>query len=285
MLDPDEHAQSQQDLAKALRDLRRACGMSGERAAQRAFMSQPKISRIENGRHVPDTGEVARLCTAYGADDETTVRLLALARRAKTDYRSDRASARKGFHHKQAELRGFETQAAVTRYFLPSAITGLLQTRAYAEAALSLHRPLTEETRTRVVDAKLARQAVLDDTERRFVFLLTETAIRARIAPRYVMAEQCEHIARVAERPNVDVALIPFGVQFPAMPLNTFVLYDERLVTVELFSGEVLLHDPQDITEHLATFELLSRSALTGPACRAFLLGVAAAYAAEAQST
>ena len=54
---------------------------------------------------------------------------------------------------------------------------------------------------------------------------------------------------------------------------------------MELFSGEVLLHDPQDIAEHLATFELLSRSAVTGPACRAFLLGVSVAYSAEAQST
>lgn len=206
--------------------------MSGERAAKRAYMSQPKISRIENGKHVPDTGEVARLCKAYEADEQTTAGLLALARRAKTDYRSDRSSARKGFHHKQAELHAFETQAAVTRYFLPAAITGLLQTRAYAEAALSLHRPLTEETRRRVVDAKLARQAALDDDARRFVFLLAETAVRARIAPRHVMAEQCEHVARVAERPNVDVALIPFGIQFPAMPLNTFVLYDERLVTI-----------------------------------------------------
>ena len=282
MLDPDELGHSKDDLAKALRELRGACGMSGSRAAQRAFMSQPKVSRIENGRHVPDTGEVARLCEAYGADEQTTTQLLAMARLSRTDYRSDRATARKGFHHKQTELRGFEAKAEVTRYFLPAAFTGLIQARTYAEAAVSLHRPLSAEAKARVVDAKMQRQEVLQDTERRFVFLLTETAIRARIAPRAVMAEQCDHLATVAELPNVEVAVIPFGVQFPAMPLNTFVVYDERFVTVELFSGEVLLHDPQDVAEHLALFGLLSEAAITGAACCAFLRGVAAQYAAEA---
>lgn len=282
MLDPDELGHSKDDLAKALRELRGACGMSGSQAARSAFMSQPKISRIENGRHVPDTGEVARLCEAYGADEQTTAQLLALARLSRTGYRPDRESARKGFHHKQTELRGFETKAELTRYFLPAALTGLIQTRAYAEAAVSLHRPLSPDAKARVVDAKMQRQEALQDPERRFVFLLTETAIRARIVPRGVMAEQCAHLATVAELPNVEVAVIPFGVQFPAMPLNTFVVYDERFVTVELFSGEVLLHDPQDVVEHLALLGLLYQSAITGAACCAFLRGVAAQYAAEA---
>ena len=118
--------------------------------------------------------------------------------------------------------------------------------------------------KTRVVDAKMQRQEALQDPERRFAFLLTETAIRARIVPRAVMAEQCAHLATVAELPNVEAAAIPFGVQFPAMPLNTFVVYDERFVTVELFSGEVLLHDPQDVAEHLSVFDLLSQAAIRG---------------------
>ena len=282
MLDPDELGHSKDDLAKALRELRRACGMSGSRAAELAFMSQPKVSRIENGQHVPDTGEVTRLCEAYGADERTTARLLALARLGRTDYRPARTTSRTGYHHKQTELRGFETKAELTRYFLPAALTGLIQTRAYAEAAISLHRPLSPDAKARVVDAKMQRQEALQDPERRFTFLLTETAIRARIVPRGVMAEQCAHLAAVAEFPNVEVAVIPFGVQFPAMPLNTFVVYDERFVTVELFSGEVLLHDPQDVAEHLSVVDLLGQAAITGAACCAFLRGVAAQYAAEA---
>jgi transcriptional regulator with XRE-family HTH domain len=284
MLDPDELGHSKDDLAKALRELRGACGMSGAGAAKRAFMSQPKISRIENGRHIPDAGEVARLCETYDADERTTARLLALARLSRTDYRSDRASARKGFQHKQAELSGFEAKAEVMRHFLPAAPTGLIQTRAYAEAAVSLHRPLTPEVKARVLNAKMQRQDVLHDLDRHFVFLLTEAAIRARIVPRVVMAEQCDHMATVAELPNVELAVIPFGVQFPAMPLNTFVVYDERFVTVELFSGEVLLHDPYDVAEHLALFALLHKAAITGAACQAFLRGLAAQYAAEAET-
>jgi len=53
--------------------------------------------------------------------------------------------------------------------------------------------------------------------------------------------------------------------------LNVFVIYDDRLVTVELFSGEVVLRNPQDISHHIALFDLFLSHALRGAEATAFL--------------
>lgn len=245
-------------------------------------MSQSKVSRIENGRLLPTTTDVEALLRAYGADEETTARLLALARAANQEYRAVRADRQRGMERKQAELAGFERSGRVMRHFLPAVPTGLLHTRAYAEATLSALGTVPAGAFRQVVDAKMARQEALEDPERRWVFLMTETAVRARVAPLEVMAGQCVHMARLAERDNLEVAVVPFAAQWPVMALNVFVVYDDRFVTCELFSGEVVLHDPQDVAHHLRLFELFLARALTGGDAAAFLRAAGAEYAAMA---
>ncbi|WP_093422502.1 helix-turn-helix domain-containing protein [Saccharopolyspora flava] len=56
MLGPDND-QHRKNLADTLKQLRKAAGLSGERLAARAAMSQPKISRIESGKTVPTVSD------------------------------------------------------------------------------------------------------------------------------------------------------------------------------------------------------------------------------------
>ncbi|MEK8170542.1 Scr1 family TA system antitoxin-like transcriptional regulator [Streptomyces sp. M19] len=60
--------------------------------------------------------------------------------------------------------------------------------------------------------------------------------------------------------------------------MNIFVVYDDRLVTVELFSGEVVLRDPRDITQHLNLFDLFWSHALTDDAATTFLTEASEAF-------
>lgn len=284
MSDPDPGAATRRDLAKALRELRGATGLSGAQAGETALMSQSQVSRIETGRALPTIGDVERLLKAYRAGEETTARILALARAAARDYRSMRAERQRGLDRKQAELASLERSAAVMRHFLPAVPTGLLHTRAYAEATLAALGTVPAGVFGQVIAAKLARQAALEDPERRFVFLMTETAIRARVAPLEVLAGQCAHMAQLAERGgNVELGLVPFAARWPVMALNVFVLYDDRFVTVEVFSGEVLLHDPQDVAYHAGLFDQFWSVALTGDDAAGFLRGAAAEYTAQAR--
>ena len=275
---PDADTGTLAALGAALRELRVARGWSGETAAGYALISQSKISRIENGRTPPSLADVAQLLGAYQASEEDRARILALARSAAREFRSTRDNARRGFDRKQAELATFEKTGAVMRHFLPAGVTGLLQTRDYAEAILRASGSVPPAQIDMVLDGKIARQKALADPERRFMFLLTETGVRARLAPPAVMAQQMARLADLAEGGRPEIAIVPFSVRWPGPPLNTFVVYDSRFVTAEVFNGEILLHDQQDVAYHLAVFERFWAAALTGQDAAVFLRAVALEY-------
>jgi len=159
-LDPEQAGYDRQSLASALRDLRRASGLSGERLARRCHMSQSKVSRIENGRLLPSVVDVDRILRALGVDQATSGELLALARVANTEYQDIRASVRRGLHHRQRELAALEADAREMRHFLPTLITGLLQTPEYIRAAMNTPvEPAAGDTTTAIA-LKLERQAI-----------------------------------------------------------------------------------------------------------------------------
>ncbi|MFJ2777749.1 helix-turn-helix domain-containing protein [Kitasatospora sp. NPDC087315] len=273
MLDPEYQGRQRKDLAEALRGLRKASGLSGERLAKRCNMSQSKISRIETGKTLPTVVDVELILSAFdGVPPEVTRELLDLARAANVDYVAWRTYARLGLYHKQAELKALEASSRLMRHFLPAIPTGLLHVREYAMETLT--PPVGSSPArdvARVVQARMERQSILDDPERRFVFLMTEQAIRWQRASRPVMAAQALHMAAISEKPNVEIAIIPQGVPVRGTPMNIFVIYDDRLVTIELFSGEVVLRNPQDIDHHIELFEMFLSRALTGAASSEFL--------------
>ncbi|MFD6436112.1 helix-turn-helix domain-containing protein [Streptomyces venezuelae] len=271
-IEPEKQAQERKDLAETLRGLRLASGLSGERLALRCNMSQTKISRIETGRALPTVIDVERILKALSVPDEVADQLIRLARRANVDYASWRAYARVGLHHKQAELRALESSSRAMRHFLPAIPTGLLHVREYATETLS---PMVDSDPARdvrkAVEARMERQAILDDTSRSFWFLMTEQAVKWRRASAETMAAQCAHMAEVNRKPNVEIGIVPQEVRVAGTPMNIFVVYDDRLVTVELFSGEVVLRDPRDVSQHLHLFELFWSHAITGDEASIFL--------------
>lgn len=259
-------------MAEALRDLRRASGLSGERLALRCNMSQTKISRIETGRALPTVIDVDRILKALVVPDEVADELLRLARRANVDYASWRAYARVGLYHKQAELKSLESSSRVMRHFLPAIPTGLLHVREYATETLA-PTVTSDPARdvARAVQARMDRQAILEDTSRSFCFLMTEQAVKWQRASTEAMAAQCAHMAEVNRKSNVEIGILPQDVRVPGTPMNIFVVYDDRLVTIELFSGEVVLRDPQDIAQHRNLFDLFWSHALTDDDASTFL--------------
>lgn len=276
MLEPDSGPQGRKHLAEALRELRKAAGLSGERLGVRAAMSQSKISRVESGKIVPAVVDVERILQALEVPSNVAQELLTLARVANAEYISVRSYARAGLWRKQVELKALAESSTTVRHFLPVIPSGLLQTRAYAHAALT---PVVEGRPERDVDravqARMDRREVLNDETRRFFFLLTEQAIRLKLASMPVMIKQLRHMIELIERPNIELTVLPIRVSLGDVPLNTFVVYDDRLVLIELFSGEVALRDPQEISYHLNLFEYFNNRALAGGEAQQFIEAVA----------
>jgi transcriptional regulator with XRE-family HTH domain len=271
-IEPERQPRDRKELAEALRGLRRASGLSGERLALRCHMSQTKISRIETGRALASVIDVERITKALGVPAEVADELLSLARRANVEYASWRSYARVGLHRKQAELEALESSSKRMQHFLPAIPTGLLHVREYAIETLSPTVPSSPARDiSRAVDARIRRQEILGDLSRSFRFLMTEQAVRWKRARPETMAAQCTHMAELNHRPNVSIGIVTQEVHVPATPMNIFVIYDNRIVTAELFSGEVVLRDPRDVLQHQHLFDLFWSYALVGSKASAFL--------------
>jgi transcriptional regulator with XRE-family HTH domain len=277
-LDPQHAGHDRQTLAGALRDLRQAAGLSGQRLARRCHMSQSKVSRIETGRLLPTMIDVDRILTAVGADESVRADLLALARLANTEYHDIRASVRRGLHHRQRELAALEAGAKEIRHFLPALITGLLQTPEYMRAAMNTPTdPATGDTAAALA-LKLERQAVLYDKTKRFEFLLTESAVRWQLCEPALMALQLDRLVSLSWLANVRLGVLPLTSPVGTGPFHTFVSYDNHLVTIELFTGQLVLRDPKDIDHYHALFTFFSSHALWGDPARGFLAQIADGY-------
>ena len=274
-LEPERAGEDRQDLAGALLRLRRATGLSGERLARRCNMSQSKVSRIETGRLLPSVVDVEQMLTGLGVDESTRRELLGLARVANTEYQDVRLSVRRGLHHRQRELAALEQNASEVRHFLPALITGLLQTPEYMRAAMSTPVEPVSGDVGRAVAAKLERQAVLHEPGKRFCFLLTESALRWQLCPPAVMALQLDRLVSLSQLPTVDIRVLPLDRPVPDGAYHTFVTYDRRLVTVELFSGQLVLRDPKDVEHYRALFDFFAGLALWADDARKMLHGIA----------
>ncbi|MEO3752307.1 helix-turn-helix transcriptional regulator [Streptomyces sp. B6B3] len=282
-IDPRQAGSDRRDLAQALRSLRLASGLSGERLAVRCGMSQSKISRIETGRVLPSVVDVRQIVRALEVDDETVAQLVSLARVANTEYEDVRASVRRGLHHRQRELASLESSATHLRYFLPTMPTGLIQTASYMHAAMSHPMAAAHGDVARVIALKLQRQEALRDTSKRFDFLLTESAVRWRLCSPEVMSLQIDRLVELSFQPSIRIDVLPLLRFVPEAPFQTFTVYDRALVTAELFSGRIVLRDPKDVDHYTALFEYFQQHADTGDDARRLLRRWADEFRAEAE--
>ncbi|MGW1001568.1 helix-turn-helix domain-containing protein [Streptomyces sp. NPDC002520] len=266
-LDPEQLGQSKADLAETLRAMRKRAGLSQVRLARRCNVSQSKISKIETAEITPSLVDVELILRALEAPEQLVAEITSLARLANTEWQPIRSSWRRGLEKRQAELAGLEAEATELRYFLPAMITGLLSTPEYIRASLEYSPGDVSKT----VARKLERQAVLYDTTKRFTFLLTEQAVRWAAVPPAAMAVQIDRLASLSHLLNIRIGLIPIGTVISRGPMNTFTVYDDRLATVETFTGRTVFRDPRDIAEHLDVFRKYEQEARFGEAARNLL--------------
>ncbi|MFJ1592153.1 helix-turn-helix domain-containing protein [Kitasatospora albolonga] len=272
--EPERLGQSRSDLAEALRSLRRRAGKTQTWLARRCNMSQTKVSNIESGKLTPAIFDVELILEKLGTDDPTASQILELVRTANTEWQDNRSSLRRGLDKKQNELTRLEAVTTEFRFFLLSAITGLLATPEYVRASIAD----VPGDQSKTIAKKLERQSVLYDSSKSFTFLLTEQAIRWPLLPPLAMAMQLDRLASVSRIPSVRLGVIPSAGHIPEMPLNTFTVYDRRLATVETGTGALILRDHRDVNAYRKDFERYESYATFGDECRELLNGWSALF-------
>lgn len=256
------------ELSRTLHAARRAAGLGQIEAATRAGTSQNKISRVENGKGLLTTAEAEALLTVYGVQGEERSQIMSLVETARTGHIDSRVILQRGAHHFQERIRHLDEQSRLVRGFAPTAVLGILQTRAYAEVVFT--QRMTREQAAPSIASRMARHHMLDDPGRQWVLLQTEGALRWNLGGSAVMVEQIERIAATIDRPNVRLGIIPWQAPARVLPLHGFHLYDHRAVVVGTRSGTAIIGE-QDVPgyealfgelEHLAAFDAEARAIL-----------------------
>jgi transcriptional regulator with XRE-family HTH domain len=220
-------------LADHLRQERERVELSQSEAADGVAWSVSKLQRIETGVVGISVTDTKALLHLYRTPDPETVdRLTRLAQEAR---RRDRFTPyRKFFSTEYQTLLSYEQSATevllVNAFLLP----GLLQTPDYARALLSVKH--SGDKLEGLVKARAIRQEILDRHDApRFVFVVDEAALHRHIGGSRVLLEQLVHLRRIAERPNLDLHIIPFTAK---AHLGLWELYVIMTIPASSLTGE-----------------------------------------------
>ncbi|GAA2676326.1 MULTISPECIES: helix-turn-helix transcriptional regulator [Actinosynnema] len=271
MTAPERSRLARERLSRELRRLRTEAKMTGTATARATGMSQSKLSKIENGMLLPSVTDVERLVAELSATRETKVELVELARQLHAEAETRRVVLHRGAHRHQQTVARIEARATTSRFFQISGVPTLLQTEDYLRVVLSATPTHEQDT---AIGALRARRGRMEDLNRRFVFLLSESALRWRMGSADLMCEQIEHLRRLGRRPNVQLAVVPWSAEVSAVVLHGFQVYDERYVTLSVLTGNATITDPHDVREYLHLFGRLERVALRGELLEDLLEGI-----------
>jgi transcriptional regulator with XRE-family HTH domain len=256
-------------LAARLREIRKGSGLTATELARRLDWYPSKVSRIENARTPPSTADIRSWCGACGATGEAND-LVASAQSADSLYVEWRRVQRTGLRHLQDKRTELYERTSFFRVYCSNVVPGLFQTPAYATALLSsisdFHRAPNDVEEA--VAARMERSRVLFTGGRRFAVLIEESVLRYRIGGPETMAGQLGYLLTLMSAPSISLGVIPFTASRPVWPLETFNVFDDVRVHVELLSAAVKVTAPSEVEQYIRAYRELGTQAVFGSAAR-----------------
>jgi transcriptional regulator with XRE-family HTH domain len=249
-------------LGGQIRKLRIDRALSSGALAAAAEVTSSAVSKVEHGKMVPSRDVLGRMIAVLGLADGEQDALFDLLGQAAADAASNRGYGR-GLTL-LATMADRERTSAAVSVFSNSIIPRLLQTAEYARDANRLTPWLSEREVGKAALSHTERQAVLFEDGREFTFLLTEAVLRTWPGALTVMAAQFDRLRQLAMRPGVRLGILPWSSAMHGLPMCSFTLYDDREVAVEMFTGELLMAQPDRVQTHVAQFRRFEESAVYG---------------------
>ncbi|MFI0424125.1 helix-turn-helix domain-containing protein [Spongiactinospora sp. 9N601] len=247
-------------LAADLRRLREERELTIDQVAQATSWHPTKVSRIETGRRSVSPGDVRTLADLYKIPEDDARSLVRLARAARE--RGWWEAYRDVLPPRYSTYIGLETDASSLQVYEGILIHGLLQTEQYARSVISaeLHQASDDEVDARVA-VRLERTSVLRSGLNLDV-ILDEAAIRRQVGNASMRQKQAQHIAELAELPNVSVRVIPYTAGAHAGMSGAFSILDfpgdPKVVYVESPAGDIFVEREPEVNRFVGLFERLA---------------------------
>ncbi|WP_241485153.1 helix-turn-helix domain-containing protein [Nocardiopsis potens] len=252
-------------LARELRKMREAAGLSTSVVTKRLGWAAGRINHLESGRHGTDPSALRDLMRLYEvADPERIEAVLALGRQ----------SRQRGWWHSyndvlDGDYLGFEAEASSISVYQPSVIPGLLQTPAYAARSARASGAVTEKDIERVVAVREKRQEALNQGAR-LSAILDENALLRLVNTADVAKDQLSKLVEAAdEADSITVRVLPISAGLHASLGGGFVLLDyadsvdPSLVYLEGRTSGTFLEKPEEVDAYRNVFASLAESALS----------------------
>ncbi|MGH3936750.1 MAG: helix-turn-helix domain-containing protein [Pseudonocardiaceae bacterium] len=263
-------------LGQSLRELRDASGMTLARAGEFLQRNAATVSRFESGEYPIRRPDLMALLDLYGVSD-----------RHKRDglLRLSDDVWQKGWwdgyepdvERQFVDFVWLESRATAIRSFDPLLVTGLLQTREYAEAVITAAEWEADPAQiSRWVQLRMDRQAVLYREEPpQFTVIIDEFVLRREIGRLDMLRRQLAHLLTTAGLPHVDLRVLPASLGAHASPNGNFLVCtiaepDLNVGYAETLGGAVYV-EPPDSERFVRVYNRLLDSAL-GPAESAELI-------------
>ncbi|MFF4605803.1 helix-turn-helix domain-containing protein [Streptomyces sp. NPDC001339] len=259
-------------LGHELRQLRRAAGLTIAESVEGMPFDESTLQRVETGwKSFRQAGHLRELLERYGITDEEQVdRLVALQREgASREWWTGIGTT---MLSGMPRFLGVESAAREIRMFHPTAVPGLLQTEAYAQAVHDLHKPIDETTTEfgqQSVQIRMKRKEGMtrDDDPQKVWAVLYEPALRYPIGGPDVMREQYAALAEWAARENVTIQVLPrAGSGYVAFhDVNIMILGDGLPTTVQTdtaWSTVAVTDKPRDVGRFSRMFDAMVAAAL-----------------------
>lgn len=260
---------ARQALADQLREIRKDAGLTGLALADRAGIHRTTVAKIEHGQRSPTAEQVRAWCAACGAEGQVDD-LLSSLRTVESAYVEWRRVQRTGFRRLQETMTDLYVQSADIRSYSGTVVPGLLQTPDYCRAVLSRigeHHGTRDDINS-AIEVRMNRRELLRDGTRRFVCVLEESVLHHRIGSADVMREQLDFLLDVMSWPAIAVQVVPFGVDRPQWPIETFMMFDDHTVRVELLSARVQVEAAYELDWYRRSFTTLAGMAVAGQYAR-----------------
>ncbi|GAB3694926.1 helix-turn-helix transcriptional regulator [Saccharopolyspora tripterygii] len=248
-------------LGAELRDLRTKAKMTVRDLGAELGLAQGTVSRFERGERTPEIAYVARLLGVLGVTGDRYDELIEFAKTASEPNLV--ADSRSGMHAHLIELSEYDRAATRTTHVAPLVVPGPFQTRAYATQIMSSVVPDEREVR---IEMRMARREALH-SQNLAVGLIAERVLRETMGSEEIMLEQIQHLMNLAERPNIEIRVIPSSVRTWTLAHNgSFILYEfakaAPTIHLEHYRGPVFLYDAADVEEYRDALDTLVTAAL-----------------------
>ena len=252
-------------LGAALRQMRTDAGETREQTAVVIGCSPTKVTYLESGRNVIGKTELIVLIQHYGAGAAEKLEALEELRQ-EAGKRGWWSTAR--LPEWLANYVGLETEASSVRSFELELIPGLLQTEQYAREIHALRGQPPDDLERRV-KARLRRQERLTASDPlRLSALISEAALARCARQPNVAAEQFRQLLGWAQRPNIEIQVLPFdaGLHSGMSGAFTVLSFPDGLLPdagwQEYALGGHIIDDPSDVASLTTLYDELRDQAL-----------------------